>query len=293
MSTPALARTLLAPLLLGLAAVLLWQVGVTALDVKPFVLPSPVAIGTEFGANLASVVSGSVVTGRNALVGLVAGAVLAVLVAGLSALARVFDGLVAPIVAAAAVVPIVALAPVLYTMFGANVETARQLVAALAVFVPVYINTLRGLRQALPVRRDLMRAYAASPWQTARTITLPGAVPFFYGTAHRLLPRRDLGSGRRILRRAGRRARQVDHHGGIGQRLRARLRLRARRRARRPPLLLRHRRPRGRRAPTQSRALILGRELLSHPHDPLHCTAAPQHRPFAGTSCTTPHQEEQ
>ncbi|KZX21503.1 ABC transporter permease [Rathayibacter tanaceti] len=180
MSTPALARTILAPLLLGLAAVLLWQVGVTALDVKPFVLPSPVAIGTEFGANLASVASGSVVTGRNALVGLVAGAVLAVLVAGLSALVRVFDGLVAPIVAAAAVVPIVALAPVLYTMFGANVETARQLVAALAVFVPVYLNTLRGLRQALPVHRDLMRAYAASPWQTARTITLPGAVPFFF-----------------------------------------------------------------------------------------------------------------
>ncbi|MWV58287.1 ABC transporter permease [Rathayibacter sp. VKM Ac-2754] len=180
MSTPALARTVLAPLVLGLAAVLLWQVGVTALDVKPFVLPSPVAIGTEFGANLASVTSGSIVTGRNALVGLVVGALVAVLVAGLSALVRVFDGLVAPIVAAAAVVPIVALAPVLYTMFGANVETARQLVAALAVFVPVYINTLRGLRQALPVHRDLMRAYAASPWQTARTITLPGAVPFFF-----------------------------------------------------------------------------------------------------------------
>ncbi|SMH36273.1 NitT/TauT family transport system permease protein [Rathayibacter oskolensis] len=180
MSTQALARTVLAPLLLGIAAVLLWQLGVTALDVKPFVLPSPVAIGTEFGGNLGSVVAGSIVTGRNALVGLIAGAVVAVLVAGLSALVRVFDGLVAPIVAAAAVVPIVALAPVLYTMFGASVETARQLVAALAVFVPVYINTLRGLRQAAPVHRDLMRAYAASPWQTTRMITLPGAVPFFF-----------------------------------------------------------------------------------------------------------------
>lgn len=180
MSTTALARTVVAPLVLGVAAVLLWQLGVTALEVKPFVLPSPVAIGTEFASNIASVVAGSRVTGGNALVGLVAGAVLAVLVAGLSALVRVFDGMAAPIVAAAAVVPIVALAPVLYTMFGANVETARQLVAALAVFVPVYVNTLRGLRQAAPVHRDLMRAYAATPWQAARTITLPGAVPFFF-----------------------------------------------------------------------------------------------------------------
>ncbi|OOB91158.1 ABC transporter permease [Rathayibacter sp. VKM Ac-2630] len=180
MTTPALARSVLAPLLLGVAALLLWQVGVTAFDVKPFVLPSPVSIGAEFAQNLGSVASGSRVTGGNALIGLVVGAVVAVLVASLSALLRVFDGLVAPIVAAAAVVPIVALAPVLYTMFGASVETARQLVAALAVFVPVYVNTLRGLRQATPVHRDLMRAYAATPWQSTLAVTLPAAVPFFF-----------------------------------------------------------------------------------------------------------------
>ncbi|PPH36054.1 nitrate ABC transporter permease [Rathayibacter sp. AY1E3] len=180
MSTTALARSVLAPVVLGIAAVLLWQAGVTALAIQPFVLPSPLAIGREFATNLGSVAEGSAVTGRNALVGLLVGAVLAVVVAGLSALARVFDGLVAPIVAAAAVVPIVALAPVLYTMFGANAETARQLVAALAVFVPVYVTTLRGLRQAAPVHRDLLKAYAATPWQTARTITLPGAVPYVF-----------------------------------------------------------------------------------------------------------------
>ena len=33
---------------------------------------------------------------------------------------------------------------------------------ALAVFIPVFINTLRGLRQVQPVHRDLMRAYAAT-----------------------------------------------------------------------------------------------------------------------------------
>ena len=75
------------------------------------------------------------------------------------------DGLAAPAVAALAVMPIVALAPVLYTMYGADVDTARQLVAGLAVLIPVYLNTLRGLRQVKPVHRDLMRAYAATPRQ--------------------------------------------------------------------------------------------------------------------------------
>ena len=97
MSSPALARAVVAPLVLGIVALLLWQVGVTALDVQPFVLPSPLAIGAEFAQNAGSVLAGSRVTGGSALIGLVAGAVLAVLVAGVSALVRVFDGLVAAI----------------------------------------------------------------------------------------------------------------------------------------------------------------------------------------------------
>jgi NitT/TauT family transport system permease protein len=174
------ARILLPPVLLGVVAILLWQGLVTVLAIKPFILPGPFAIGDQFVANLQNVLNGSLVTGRNALIGLVIGAVLGVLLAILSALARIFDEMAAPIVAAIAVVPIVALAPVLYTMFGANAETARQLVAALAVFVPVYFNTLKGLRMVRPVHRDLMRSYAASSWQATRAVTLPTAVPFVF-----------------------------------------------------------------------------------------------------------------
>ena len=175
-----LARTVLPPVLLGLIAILLWQGAVTVLAIKPFILPGPLAIGEQFTANLQNVVNGMVVTGRNALIGLVLGAIVGVLLAILSALVRVFDEMTAPVVAAFAVVPIVALAPVLYTMFGANAETARQLVAALAVFVPVYFNTLKGLRMVRPVHRDLMRSYAASSWQATKTVTLPTAVPFVF-----------------------------------------------------------------------------------------------------------------
>ncbi|HZA73294.1 MAG TPA: ABC transporter permease subunit, partial [Propionibacteriaceae bacterium] len=78
------------------------------------------------------------------------------------------------------VMPIVALAPVLYTMYGADKETARQLVAALAVLIPVYVNTLRGLRQVRPVHRDLMRVYAATPSQSAFAVTLPTAAPYAF-----------------------------------------------------------------------------------------------------------------
>ena len=75
-------------------------------------------------------------------------------------------------------VPIVAITPILNTMFGASSQFGRQSIAALAAFVPVFINVLRGLRQTRPVHRDLLRASGASGSQTFRFLTLPTALPY-------------------------------------------------------------------------------------------------------------------
>ncbi|HEY0119885.1 MAG TPA: ABC transporter permease subunit [Cellulomonas sp.] len=175
----ALVRAVVAPVLLGAAAIAAWQWLVVAFRIKPLVVPSPSAIADQFGANAAVITSSALATARNALLGLVVGVVVALVGAALAAAVPVVDGATAPLVTAASVVPIVALAPVLYTMFGSDEQTARVVVAAIAAFVPVYINTLRGLRTVAPIHRDLMRAYAATSWQTTRTVTLPGALPFF------------------------------------------------------------------------------------------------------------------
>ncbi|GAA3544274.1 hypothetical protein AFL01nite_16900 [Aeromicrobium flavum] len=173
-------HAVLAPIGLGVVLLGAWEFGVRLFDIDPFVVPAPAAIAGEVLENLPTICSGSVVTGRNALAGLLIGAVVGVLAALVSSASRVLDQMAAPVVAALSVVPIVALAPVLYTMFGAAADTARILVAALSVVVPVYLNTLRGLRQVLPVHRDLMRAYAARPAWVASTVTLPTAVPFVF-----------------------------------------------------------------------------------------------------------------
>ncbi len=174
------AQTVVAPLAFGLLFVGLWQLLVTALHIEPLLVPAPSAIAAEFAGNLDSVLTGSLRTGANALVGLAVGTVVGVLAAVVASLWRTADALGAPLVAALSVMPIVALAPVLYTMYGAGVETARQLVAALAVLIPVYLNTLRGLRQVRPVHRDLMRAYAATPRQQQLAVTLPTAAPYLF-----------------------------------------------------------------------------------------------------------------
>lgn len=173
-------RDLLAPIVLGVFAIVLWQLAVTAFQLKPFIVPGPLAIGEQFTQKLEVIWIASLGTARNALVGLVLGTLVGLVWALVAASWRAIDELGAPTITALAVIPIVALAPVFYAMFGASVETGRQIVAAIAVFIPIFYNVLRGLRQVQPIHRDLMRAYAASSWQTARAVTLPGAVPYFF-----------------------------------------------------------------------------------------------------------------
>ncbi|MEB7503313.1 ABC transporter permease [Arthrobacter koreensis] len=175
-----LGRHLGAPLLLGAAALVLWQGAVSLLQIEPFIVPGPLAIAESFFENLANVLGAAVVTGMNAAVGLVVGALLGVAAAVAAAAVPALDRLAAPLVVALSVIPIVALAPVLYTMFGADQQATRQIIAGIAVFIPVYVNSLRGFRQVAPVHRDLMRSYAAGKWQVTRSVTLPSAVPYMF-----------------------------------------------------------------------------------------------------------------
>ncbi len=161
----------------GIAVLLLWELVVVIGRVPAFLLPAPSAIAGQIGAQFDVIVPTAAVTGGNALAGLAAGFVLGMVLAVLAASSRVFGELVTPVVLAASAVPIVALAPVFTTMFGSTTEIPRRLVVAVVVTVPVFVATARGLRQVQPVHAELMTALAATPWQRARFVRLPGAVP--------------------------------------------------------------------------------------------------------------------
>lgn len=172
------AKRIAAPLLVGALGLALWQFLTSVVGVSEYLLPSPSEIWSEWQDNFAAIMEAAGITGRNALAGLVFGGLVGIGLAALAAWSRSIDGMLAPLVAAVAVVPIVALAPVFNSMFGADSEYGRRAVAAIAAFVPVFINTLRGLRQTTPLHRDLLRTYAATGLQTFRTITLPSAAPY-------------------------------------------------------------------------------------------------------------------
>lgn len=167
-----------APIVVGLFLLVAWQLLSTVRTGRLTLVPTPADVFEQLTSRAQLIFTNALITGGNALIGLAIGALLGVVLAGVAAWAAPVDGMLAPIVTALAVVPIVALAPVLYAMFGLSSQTARQIVAGVAAFVPVFVNVLTGLRQTRPVQRDLFRASAATGGQTFRKLTLPVAVPY-------------------------------------------------------------------------------------------------------------------
>lgn len=170
------------PAVLLLVVVLVaWQLVASLGQVPAYILPSPVGIIAEIRTYFGPIVAGTLVTGNNALIGLLAGTLLAFVVALGASYSRLFAELMGPLAAAAAAIPIVAIAPLLYGMFSATGELPRRLVVTIVVFFPVFVNVAKGMRQVRPVHRDLMHSYAVSRWQFARHVQIPTALPYLFG----------------------------------------------------------------------------------------------------------------
>jgi NitT/TauT family transport system permease protein len=166
------------PLAWGALFLLAWERLVIWRNIKPFLLPAPSAIWRQLRVNSDQIIQTSKATGSNALTGLLIGAVLAVLIAFAAQRFSVIGGLLAPIAAAVNTMPIVALGPVFYNLFGSTSDTARRVVVALVAFFPIFVNTLKGLTQVEPVHEELMRSYAASGSMFLRLVRIPNALPF-------------------------------------------------------------------------------------------------------------------
>jgi len=173
-------KVLAPPVVVGIAALLLWQIVVVAGRIATFVLPSPTAIAAAFGTVATDVVQAAIATGTTALIGLVAGSLAGIVAAILAARFRLLDEVLSPLSAAANAMPIIALAPVFNAMFGSTSPVPRRLVVAVAVFFPLFVNTARGLRRIDPVHAELMSSLAVSGWALTRYVRLPTALPFVF-----------------------------------------------------------------------------------------------------------------
>ena len=180
MTAQRVARLVLPPLVFGIAFLLLWEAAVAVFDWKPYLLPAPSAIWEAFVDNAQLVRDAAWVSGSNALVGLVAGAVLGVAMAFVLMRSHLLDQLVTPLAIAVNAVPIFVLVTAFNNMFSITSQVPRRLMVTLVVYFIVLVNVARGLRQVNPVHLELLRSYAASPVAVMRKARVPNAIPYFF-----------------------------------------------------------------------------------------------------------------
>ena len=170
-----------APISFGVALLIWWLVTRLA-GLPAFILPSPLQVAVRFGKALAdgSLLSNTLVTLTEVLLGLLAGTVTAVVLGYFIAKNRLFERLVAPYLVATQAIPIVAIAPLLVIWFGPGIFS-KVLICALIVFFPVLVNTVVGVRAVPRPLHDLMGSLYATPSQTLRYLELPAALPILLG----------------------------------------------------------------------------------------------------------------
>ena len=167
----------IAVLVLGLA---LWEGLVAALNVQRFLLPPPSDIIRTFFDERDVLWHAGWYTFKEALGGFAIGSAAGMLFATAVGRFRLLGSALMPIAIAANAVPIIAFAPIFGAWFGEVSPHSKAAIAAVLCFLPVMVNTLRGLQSANPRQIELMRAYAAGELEIYRRVRVPTALPYIF-----------------------------------------------------------------------------------------------------------------
>ncbi|WP_286998844.1 MULTISPECIES: ABC transporter permease [Comamonas] len=169
------------PWILLLAVVLLWQVLCAALEVSPFIFPSPALILKDF-MEYHTVIAGHAwrtfwVTMAGFGIAIVVGVLLGFLIGS----SRLAYAAVYPLMTAFNALPKAAFVPILVVWLGIGIGPAI-LTAFLISFFPITVNIATGLATLEPELEDVLRVLGAKRWDVLIKVGLPRSLPYFYGS---------------------------------------------------------------------------------------------------------------
>jgi ABC-type nitrate/sulfonate/bicarbonate transport system permease component len=130
---------------------------------------------------------------RDALLGYVAGIVLALGVASLFVLQRTVEQTFMPVALVLRSVPLVAMAPLLTLIFGRDLLVVA-VIGGIVCFFPALVNIMYGLRATPASALDLMASYGASRLTTLRKVLIPSAMPSIFASLRINVPAAIIGA---------------------------------------------------------------------------------------------------
>jgi len=169
----------LAPLVLVVALLAVWETACRLLHVPAYFLPPPSAVAVALGDDWPTLAAAAWRTLRVALIALALASLIAQALAVVTALSPHLDRAVRPLASLVQVTPVVAIAPLVLIWAGLD-HPGRALVtlAVLVAFFPIFSGAAAGLKSADPDLERLFDLYGASRWDRVARLRLPSAVPF-------------------------------------------------------------------------------------------------------------------
>jgi len=177
---------------LGIALVL-WEGIVRALSLPVYLLPAPSAVagtlvqllGTGFQPPLhvgevpTGLLYDATVTLEEAMLGLAIGTVVGLALGVLMAHSRFAEEAIYPIVVTIRSTPFISIAPIFIIWFGFTIMP-KAIVAALATFYPMLVNSITGMRSVEPTSLEFFRSVHASRREVFWNLRVPNTLPYFF-----------------------------------------------------------------------------------------------------------------
>jgi NitT/TauT family transport system permease protein len=161
-------------------AIAAWEGAISAFHIQQFLLPRPSDIASTFWTSRHLLWPAGWYTFKEALGGFFAGSLLGMATATLIGRFTLVGTALMPLAIAANAVPIIAFAPIFDVWFNPLSPHSKMAIAGVLCFLPVMVNTLRGLQSASPRQIELMRSYACSDLEIWRRVRVPAALPFVF-----------------------------------------------------------------------------------------------------------------
>jgi ABC-type nitrate/sulfonate/bicarbonate transport system permease component len=175
------------------ALVLIWYSLIFALNLKPFILPTPLAVAKALGREYPALFAHLGITLKTGLIGIVISTALAFVTAAIFASYQKASDTFMPFAVAIKNTPVVALAPLVMLFFGRGIATG-VVVVMIVSFLPMLVNCLQGFKAARRTHLELLHMYAARPGQVFWKVRFPFALPYVFAGLRTAVPAAVLGA---------------------------------------------------------------------------------------------------
>jgi NitT/TauT family transport system permease protein len=170
---------LIAPAIVGILLLILWEVAVRVTNTPPYLLPAPSLVLKTLVTDWKDLFPPLLVTLKISVTAFLCAASSGLVIAVFFTQNRWIERSFFPYAVLLQTTPIVAIAPLIIIWLRNNTFAALVVCAWIVALFPVISNTTLGLKSADHNLLNLFTLYRASRWQTLVHLKLPSALPYY------------------------------------------------------------------------------------------------------------------